>query len=197
MRIAFAKRTYEVNKVCDTLFAPHILALPKYNPPPQFANWGTSFPKEAYGALHPVAAVSRGAVLGDIVLAGFRVVIPEFAPGTTTVSGTTLVIPSPSNFNVMLIKVFTVLTEHPDFHNVHLHLMISCTHHYVNTWCVLVFCAVFCYAISYGIYIVMRWCDLWQIQFSSTARDWLLLSRTNWWSPSTSFLKRREYQNLV
>ena len=40
-------KTYEVNKDCKTVFASHILASPKCNPPPQFANWGTSFQKEA------------------------------------------------------------------------------------------------------------------------------------------------------
>ena len=41
-------KTYEVNTDCKTVFASHILASPKYNPPPQFANWGTSFQKEAF-----------------------------------------------------------------------------------------------------------------------------------------------------
>ena len=43
-------KTYEVNKVLQTLFISYISPAAKYNPPPQFANWGTSFQKEAYGA---------------------------------------------------------------------------------------------------------------------------------------------------
>jgi signal recognition particle subunit SEC65 len=44
-------KTYEVNKVLQTLFISYISPAAKYNPPPQFANWGTSFQKEAFCAL--------------------------------------------------------------------------------------------------------------------------------------------------
>ena len=40
-------KTYGVNKASETLFISYISPLAKYNPPPQFANWGTSFLKEA------------------------------------------------------------------------------------------------------------------------------------------------------
>ena len=41
-------RSSRPTKVSKPSFASHILASPKCNPPPQFANWGTSFQKEAF-----------------------------------------------------------------------------------------------------------------------------------------------------
>ena len=63
-------KTYEVNKVLQTLLISYISPAAKYNPPPQFANWGTSFHwiavsgSAAYGYRVPLAGKRRLALCG-------------------------------------------------------------------------------------------------------------------------------------
>ena len=68
-------KTYEVNKVLQTLFISYISPAAKYNPPPQFANWGTSFLKEAFrrkpDRSRSKGPLAKGGWHGEAVTGGF------------------------------------------------------------------------------------------------------------------------------
>ena len=67
-------KTYEVNKICTTLVCFAHFACGEINPPPQFANWGTSFQKEAFFlTLCPLLVLDKNDLILFVLLMAWTV----------------------------------------------------------------------------------------------------------------------------